>query len=160
MAYQKLQTQRAIAVIPNDSGTVIPSPGDEIVSGTSDAAVPSAANILDDASGGFLSKVQPGAVVYNTTDSTTATVTGVISDTKLTVSANIFAAGSKAFKIYSTRGSEGPVLYVGTGGTVVMKTVGGDTVTLVNVPDASFLPIMTSVVVATGTTASNILGLW
>jgi hypothetical protein len=41
-----------------------------------------------------------------------------------------------------------------------MKTVGGDTVTLVNVPDASFLPIMTSVVVATGTTASNILGLW
>ena len=160
MAYQKLQTQRAIEVIPNDNDTVIPSPGDEILNGTSDAAVPSAANILDDASGRFLSKVQPGSVVYNTTDSTTATVTGVISDTKLTVSANIFAAGSKAFKIYSTRGSEGPVLYVGTGGTVVMKTVGGDTVTLVNVPDASFLPIMTSVVVATGTTASNILGLW
>lgn len=35
MAYQKLQTQRAIAVIPNDSGTVIPSPGGEIFSGLS-----------------------------------------------------------------------------------------------------------------------------
>jgi len=41
-----------------------------------------------------------------------------------------------------------------------MVTIGGDLVTLVNVPDASFLPMMTSQVVATGTTASNILGLW
>lgn len=160
MAYQKLQTQRAITVIPNDNDTVIPSPGDKIAEGTSDAAVPSAANILDDANGRFLLNVQPGAVIYNTTDSTTATVTGVISDTKLTVNANIFAAGTKKYVIYSTRGSEGPVLYVGTGGTVVMVTIGGDLVTLVNIPDASFLPIMTAQVVATGTTASNILGLW
>ena len=160
MAYQKLQTQRAITVSPNDNDTVIPSPGDKIAEGTSDVAAPSAANILDDANGRFLLNVQPGAVIYNITDSTTATVTGVMSDTKLTVNANIFAAGTKKYVIYSTRGSEGPVLYVGTGGTVVMKTVGGDTVTLVNIPDASFLPIMTAQVVATGTTASNILGLW
>jgi len=152
-----------IAVVTKDeihNDTVIPSPGDKIAEGTSDAAVPSAANILDDANGRFLLNVQPGAVIYNITDSTTATVTGVISDTKLTVNANIFAAGTKKYVIYSTRGSEGPVLYVGTGGTVVMVTIGGDLVTLVNVPDASFLPMMTSQVVATGTTASNILGLW
>jgi len=73
MAYQKLQTQRAITVIPNDNDTVIPSPGDKIAEGTSDAAVPSAANILDDANGRFLLNVQPGAVIYNITDSTTAT---------------------------------------------------------------------------------------
>ena len=103
MAYQKLQTQRAITVIPNDSDTVIPSPGSKIASGTSDVAAPTAADILDDANGRFLLNVEPGAVIYNTTDSTTATVTGVISDTKLTVNANIFAAGSKAYVIYSTR---------------------------------------------------------
>lgn len=157
MAYQKLQTQRAIAVIPNDSGTVIPSPGGEILSDTSGLLIGSFKLIAFGAQN--FSKVQPGDVIYNTTDSTTATVTAVTSST-LTLNADIFTAPGKAFKIYSTRGSEGPVLYVGTGGTVVMKTVGGDTVTLVNVPDASFLPIMTSVVVATGTTASNILGLW
>ena len=157
MAYQKLQTQRAIAVIPNDSGTVIPSPGGEILSGTS-SLLTSAFNLVGNPSDDFL-KAQPGDVIYNITDSTTATITAV-QKTLLTLNANIFTAASKAYKIYSTRGSDGPVLYVGTGGTVVMKTVGGDTVTLVNVPDASFLPIMTSVVVATGTTASNILGLW
>lgn len=157
MAYQKLQTQRAIAVIPNDSGTIIPSPGDEILSGTT-GLITSAFKLVGTPSDDFL-KAQPGDVIYNITDSTTATITAV-QKTLLTLNADIFTAASKAYKIYSTRGSEGPVLYVGTGGTVVMKTVGGDTVTLVNVPDASFLPIMTSVVVATGTTASNILGLW
>ena len=157
MAYQKLQTQRAIAVIPNDSGTVIPSPGAEIFSGQS-GLITSAFKLIAIGSQNF-SKVQPGDVIYNTTDSTTATVTAV-KPLELTFNADIFTAPAKSYKIYSTRGSEGPVLYVGTGGTVVMKTVGGDTVTLVNVPDASFLPIMTSIVVATGTTASNILGLW
>ena len=159
MAYQKLQTQRAIAVIPNDSGTVIPSPGGEILSGTSGLITEAFKLIAPPLTSNFFAKAQPGDVVYNITDSTTATVTAVTPNV-LTLNADIFTAGLKAFKIYSTRGSEGPVLYVGTGGTVVMKTVGGDTVTLVNVPDASFLPIMTSVVVATGTTASNILGLW
>ncbi len=139
MAYQKLQTQRAIAVIPNDSGTVIPSPGGEIFSGLS--GIVTSSFKLDAYGSQNFSKAQPGDVVYNTTDSTTATITAVTPNV-LTLNADIFNAPAKNYKVYSTRGSEGPVLYVGTGGTVVIKTVGGDTVTLVNVPDASFLPIM------------------
>lgn len=51
-------------------------------------------------------------------------------------------------------------LYLGTGGTVVLDTVGGDTLTFANVPDGGMLPVRTRRVRATGTTATGILGLW
>lgn len=50
-------------------------------------------------------------------------------------------------------------LYVGTGGDVVLKGVNGADVTFANVPDAAILPVRASHVRATGTTASDIVGL-
>lgn len=47
-------------------------------------------------------------------------------------------------------------VYVGTGGTIVYETVGGDEVTQV-VPDYYELPLQIVKVKATGTTASNIV---
>lgn len=47
------------------------------------------------------------------------------------------------------------ILYIGTGGTLVIRTVGGDDVTLTNVPSGTFLPVRVRRVFATGTTASN-----
>jgi hypothetical protein len=50
-------------------------------------------------------------------------------------------------------------LYVGTGGNVSVVMAGGQTVTFANVPAGMLLPIEVGRVLATGTTASNIVAL-
>ena len=50
-------------------------------------------------------------------------------------------------------------LYVGVGGDVVLKGMdNGTSVTFKNVPTGALLPVSTSKVLSTGTTATNILG--
>jgi len=56
--------------------------------------------------------------------------------------------------------NRGCVLFVGTGGTLVVKTAGGDDVTLLNIADGTFIPLQVVRVFATGTTAADILALW
>jgi len=50
-------------------------------------------------------------------------------------------------------------LYIGSPGDVIVMTTGGDTVTFSNVSGSTILPISVKQV-RTGTTASNILGLY
>jgi hypothetical protein len=52
------------------------------------------------------------------------------------------------------------VLYVGTGGTLKVRTAGGNEVTLVGVAAGTFIPIQVVRVFSTGTSATNILALW
>ena len=157
MAYQKLQGRRAINVFPTND-VVIPAPGDKVVEGTTDA---NTANKLVDSTAVFTSKsIIPGATVYNTSANTVATVIAVDSNTTLSLSANIFTAQPEGYVVYNTNNSEGPVLYVGTGGTLAIKTVGGDVVQLTNVANGSFIPIMVQCVQSTGTGASDIIALW
>lgn len=155
MAYQKLQGRRAINVFPNDD-VIVPSPSDLVASGDNDAV---AANLLEDSTANFTGKVIPGATVYNTTTNLTATVLKV-QETVLTLSEDIFLANPNGYAVYNTNNSEGPVLFVGTGGTLAIKTVGGDLVQLTNLANASFIPIMISSVQDTGTTCSDIIALW
>jgi hypothetical protein len=54
----------------------------------------------------------------------------------------------------------GVLLYVGTGGDLTITTIGGQTVTLVNIADGSYVPIQVKKVWVTGTSASNILALF
>jgi hypothetical protein len=54
----------------------------------------------------------------------------------------------------------GALLYVGTGGTLTVTTLGGQQVTLTNVPNGSYVPIQVKKVWATGTSASDILALF
>ena len=54
----------------------------------------------------------------------------------------------------------GNVLYVGTGGDLVVTTVSGDKATFVNIQGGTFLPIQVVRVWATGTTAADIIALW
>lgn len=62
---------------------------------------------------------------------------------------------------YSNAGdNQGCVLYVGTEGSLKVKTVSGDEVTFVGIQAGSFLPIQVLRVFATGTNASNIIALW
>tara|TARA_R100000654_G_scaffold6242_1_gene16537 strand:+ start:4314 stop:4787 length:474 start_codon:yes stop_codon:yes gene_type:complete len=157
MAYQKLQGKRAINVYPTDN-VIIPAPGDEAVSGNTDA---NTANKLVDSTALFQTKsIIPGATVYNTDTGAAATVTGVDSPTTLSLSADIFTAQPEAYVVYNTNNSEGPVLFVGTGGTLTIKTVGGDVVQLTNVANGSFIPIMVQCVQNSGTTSSGIIALW
>tara|TARA_R100000700_G_scaffold38893_1_gene50864 strand:+ start:5454 stop:5924 length:471 start_codon:yes stop_codon:yes gene_type:complete len=156
MAYQKLQGKRAIAVTPTD-GVQVPSPSDLSASGSNTSIV---ANQLEDNTAAFIGKVIPGSTIVNETTGAWATVTGVQSQTELLLSANIFLATPETYAVYSVDVNEGPVLYVGTGGGLTITTVGNDVVELVNVADASFIPIMVRTVQSTGTTASDILAIW
>lgn len=49
------------------------------------------------------------------------------------------------------------IIYVGSGGDVAVKTYGGDTVTFAGIQTGAFLPVAVVQVLATGTTASDIV---
>lgn len=52
---------------------------------------------------------------------------------------------------------ENGCLYVGTGGNIKVRLVGGSVLTFSNVTDGSFLPIVVNMVYSTDTTASDII---
>lgn len=51
-------------------------------------------------------------------------------------------------------------LYVGTGGDIAVTMQDSGSVTFVDVPTGTLLPIRVKIVKATGTTASDIVALW
>ena len=51
-------------------------------------------------------------------------------------------------------------LYVGGAGDVAMRMVGGDVITLANVQASSLVPLRIARVMAAGTTAGALVGLW
>lgn len=57
-------------------------------------------------------------------------------------------------------GNNGCVLYVGTGGTLKVTTIGGDEVTFTGIVSGTFVPVQVLRVWATGTSAQNIIALW
>ena len=65
--------------------------------------------------------------------------------------------------IDSTTKLNSSILYVGTGGSVKVLMAGkrevADAIIFANVPDGSFLPVTVDYVLATGTTASDIISL-
>ena len=159
MAYQKLQAGLALEIIP--SAIAIPNPAyGSTLTGTNDVLL---ASNLEDTTADFITAgVSVGDVVYNTTDGTTASVTVVVSATVLTLSADIFLATAKSYKVFagaSMSPQNGCVLYVGTGGDVVVETTSGSQVTFKNIANAQFMPVQVLKVLAT-TTASDIIALW
>jgi hypothetical protein len=154
MATQKLQVGRALAVIPSSS-TDIPFP----MVAVSGAATGGSATTLVNAGATFLSSgVKNGDIIYNTSTSTSALVTGVNSETTLLTSGGAFAAGNN-YVIYQGGNNEGCVLYVGVGGTLDVVTTGRDQVSLLNVASGQFIPVQVMRVLPSST-ATNILALW
>lgn len=51
-------------------------------------------------------------------------------------------------------------IYVGTGGNLTVTMLGGQTVSFLNIPDGSFLPIQVRKVWASGTDAADLLALY
>ncbi len=160
------QPSSAIAVIPSDTIN-IPVPG-IITSGTNTGG----ATTLTDAGQDFLNSAT-NANGYNISGGDVViSAAGVISEiasvdsaTQLTLLAPGIAAG--AYDIYKGNyqiqgESEGFTLFVGTGGPATVlriQTLEGQDVSLLNVPDSSFIPIQVQRVWSTGTTCSNILAL-
>jgi len=153
MAYQKLQVERALKVIPSDTIN-IPNVAGASTSGTTDGV---AANKLVDSSASFTSNVL-NYIVYNTTDSTVATVTAVDDANTLTLSADIMDS-AEAYVIYSDANT-GCVLYSGAGGDIKVLTAGNDEVTFTGTAAGSFVPVQVKRVFATNTTATDIIALW
>ena len=153
MAYQKLQAGRALAVI-NSNSINIPNVGGPTVSGTTDGTT---ANKLVDSSAAFDSNLV-NYIVYNTTDSTVATVTAVDDAGTLSLSADIMATG-EAYTLYSDT-NPGCVLYAGSGGNIRVLTTGNDEVTFVGIAPGAFIPVQVKRVFDTGTGPSDIIALW
>jgi hypothetical protein len=156
MAYQKLQTSRALEVIPSNNANI---PSTNIsASGANTSIV--ALQLVDSTAFFVTRNVQVGDVVYNTTSSTAATVTKVISETVIQLNVNIFTASPQNYIVYAANGTkEGCVLYVGTGGDLDVVTAGGQSVTFVGIVGGSFLPVQVLKVTAS-TTAADIVALW
>jgi hypothetical protein len=161
MSATKLQPGRALKVIPSDN-CLVPYPM-VATTGTSTSVV---ANQLVASAANFITaNIQPGDVVYNTTDSTAATVVSVTNATTLVLNADIFLVVTKAFTIYqmsavTSMGNPGCVLYIGGTGNLNITTIGGDTVLFSTIAASSFFPVQVNQVRSTTTTATNIIALW
>jgi len=160
------QPSSAIAVIASDTIN-IPVPG-IITSGTNTGG----ALILTDAGQDFLNSttnangynISGGDVVISAAG-VICEIASVDSATQLTLLAPGIAAGT--YDIYKGNyqilgKSEGFTLFVGTGGPATVlriQTLTGQDVSLLNIPDSSFIPIQVQRVWATTTTCSNIIAL-
>jgi hypothetical protein len=160
MAYQKLQAYRALKVLP--SNTVdIPNPAMLAISSTTTSNAPTK---LIDTTQNFITKgIKEGDIVYNTSAGTSMEVTAVDSSDTLTVTGTVASAAN--YEIYASvdTPNNGCVLYVGTGGDLLVTTAGGDTVEFIGVLAGSFIPVQVTRVFRTGqtgTAATQILALW
>lgn len=123
-------------------------------------------NTLTDSGATFVTDmVAAGDILYNLTDGLAATVVTVVSQTQLTLNANIIATVGKTYILYrsssqTTLGNYGCYLYVGGAGNVVVDTIGDDlNIAFVGVPVGTILPVQVKKLRA-GTTATNIIALW
>ncbi len=157
MATQRLQTSRAISVVPDDT-IEIPKPSSEAARGTQTSAT---ANKLTDSSATFDDgTISIGNIVHDTTGGSIATVTAIDSATVLSISADIFT-GTEDYVIYREgAGKGGCVIYVGGLGDVSITTSGGDTELLSAVPAGTILPINIKRVNSTDTSATLIKALF
>jgi len=153
----KLQVSRALPVTPSDD-TNIPMPS-LILQGTTSSASPF--KLIDSTVDFIALGVQVGDTAY--ANALGAMVTNVDSAIVLTLNLDIISGGGDPYELYSGTNMSGTiepcVLYVGIGGDVSVVTAGGDTVSFMNIPSGSFLPVHV-VRVLTSTSANKIIALW
>tara|TARA_R100000988_G_C4006730_1_gene173186 strand:- start:4812 stop:5354 length:543 start_codon:yes stop_codon:yes gene_type:complete len=111
--YSKIQVNTANAIVVLASDTVpIPDPNSFTVSSATGDA--STQDKFSDANQTFLTSVNVGAIIYDSTDVRAYRVTAVDSDTVLSVTPSIVgASGTVTYKIYN-KPTEGCVLWVGS----------------------------------------------
>ena len=166
MAYQRLQVNNSIDVIPSDT-VPIPDPATFVLE--QGATNMSVAGIVTGT--GFENKgILQGAILYAGTSKKAYTVVSVDSDTQLTVTPSVIAAGSEYITIFNSA-TLGASLYVSTLGNVSVEmasqrnqpdaSLGGINPALfINVAQGSFMPILVTRVNATNTTSTFIKALF
>jgi len=154
------QPTNAVVVIPDDSVN-IPNPG-VIISGTNTGA----GTTLTDVGKGFTNaetnpkgfNINGGDVVYDSAGAI-AEIRDVINSSDIALLSAIAAGTYEIYKGNQQFQSPGYSLFVGTGGNLRVLTVGGETVTLNNIGNATFIPLQVQRVYATGTTAADIIAM-
>jgi hypothetical protein len=68
------------------------------------------------------------------------------------------ASDAVAVTPHDTTANKFESLYTGAGGTIIVKTQDGTTVTFASTQAGTILPIKTTLVLSTGTTATSIVG--
>jgi hypothetical protein len=161
MANVRIQPSRALTVYKSDDAD-IPYPA-LAVAGTTTSA--STGQLIDSGVNFPALPIYPGNIVYNLTNPSAATIIGVPTATPdtLILNADIFASGDN-YVIYQSSPmaggqNTGCVLYIGTGGDVVVTMAGNDIVTFFNVQDGTFMPVQV-LKVWDATTAEDIIALW
>lgn len=167
MAYQRLQVNNSVDVIPSDT-VDIPDPATKVLVGNADMSV---AGTLTDVGTTFLTDgIQKNAILYGVSSGLAYTVVSVDSDTQLTVTPAVAGAPGEAYTIYNAA-TLGATLYVGGAGNLVTvmasnRDIGVTAIPGVNpslftnVPQGSFMPILVTRVRATATTATTIKALF
>ena len=157
MAYQKLQTERALTVIASDTIN-IPNVAGPVLSGTTSQAAPAATTLVDNTQDFTAIQGLVGSIVYLTGG--VATVTGIVNATTLTLSAGVANTGStESYTIYGDNNT-GCVLYSGAGGDIKVLTAGNDEVTFTGVAAGAFIPVQVLRVFATPAPPAGIIALW
>ena len=160
--YSKIQlnTANAIKVIASDT-VPIPDPNSFTVSSATGDA--STQDKFSDANQTFLTSVNVGAIIYDSTDVRAYRVTKVDSDTVLSVTPSIVGASATvSYKIYNAA-TEGCVLWVGSDTSslqvdttyvdIDVVTVGNNTVEFENAKLGEYLPVQVLQLKETNTTA-------
>jgi hypothetical protein len=157
MATQKLQVGRAFPVNIFSDDVDIPFPQIS-ASGT---ATGGSVNYLEDSTADFIQGgINPGDIIYNTSQNSADIVVGINSPTQLEVAGYIGGTfAGDMYEIYAGNNHQGCVLYVGGAGNLEVQTVGGDNVTLYGVQTGQFIPVQVMKVL-TGTSATDIIALW
>ena len=86
-------------------------------------------------------------------------VVSVDSETQLTVQTTGLFIATNNIEIW-TQSKEPAVLYVGVGGNVKVRTMGGDDVRFTGLAAGQFVPVQCVRIYATGTTATDVVALW
>jgi len=157
MAYQKLQVERALEVIPSDTIN-IPNVSGAVLSGTTSQSAPVATQLVDATKDFTLIQGLVGSIVYVGTG--VATVASVTDATTLTLSAGVANTGAtEAYTIYADA-NQGCVLYTGAGGNIKVLTAGNDEVTFTGTAVGAFIPVQVKRVFATPAPPAGIIALW
>ena len=154
MADTKLFANSIMAVIPSDDHD-IPNFSGPSESGTTTATT--ASKLVNSAATFESSGITTGAIIYNTTNSTSTTVTAVDSDTTLSVADDIFAS-DEDYVLYTEKVKD-VALYIGGAGTLKVDASGAGTETFTGMLPGMFVPVNVKKVYATGTSATLIIAL-
>ena len=144
MAYQKLQTSRALFTSTADDNIIIPEPGKAYLTSTQTAAG-TTTNIIDTTADFIKLGVKVGDVVVTSADGKSAVVTGITTATELSVVPPI-TAGTTAQSL-SPPENQGCIVDINdltgpaTTGELCVITAGGDTVTYKGVTVGQFIPV-------------------